>query len=81
MVGLIQPLAQSLHTDLPTHIAQPIYLFKKTSTSSCKVAVDTIPKREVTVFIGDMNAKIGKLSSIDIFLFRNMVKGKSQRQL
>ena len=30
--------------------------------------------------MGDMNAKVGKRSRTDIFLFRSMVKGKSQHQ-
>ena len=42
-----------------------------------QVAVDAIPKREVTVLMG---AKVGKCCSTDIFLFKSMVKGKPQRQ-
>ena len=45
-----------------------------------QVAVDAIPKREVTMLMGDINAKVGKWCRTDIFLFRSMVKGKSSQQ-
>ena len=37
-----------------------------------QVAVDAIPNIEVTVLVGDMNAKVRKCCSTDIFLFRSM---------
>ena len=43
-----------------------------------QVAVDAMPKREVTVLMGDINTMVGKCCRTDIFPFRSMVMGKSQ---
>ena len=44
-----------------------------------QAAVDVIPKRDVTILMGDMNAKIGKRCSTDIYSCMGILWSKGKR--